>query len=251
MFDSSQQVEMQWVARNRKRYEMLGYNFTKLFDTFLVEAKDLPKGSEKYVVVVCDYCGKPYKQLFKHQYNHKRKDCCKACWHCKMQESMMEKYGVAHALQSDEFVHRYEDTCERRFGCRKHLAATSIREKIAESYYRHGTCPTSTPQILVAAKLKGMYGACDINVPCGRALMDCVIEISGVKIDVEYDGQYWHRDTEVKDMRRNYFILNNGYKIIRIKANKNDDIPTEQQIIKAVDYLVKGNHSLTYIDMNI
>ena len=42
-----------------------------------------------------------------------------------------------------------------------------------------------------------------------------------------------------------------GYRIIRIKANKKDDIPTKEQIKEAVDYLVKGNHHLTFIDMNI
>ena len=52
-------------------------------------------------------------------------------------------------------------------------------------------------------------------------------------------------------MRRNFFLIRRGYKIVRIKANKWDTLPTEQQIIDAVDYLVKGDHSLTYIDMNI
>ena len=44
--------------------------------------------------------------------------------------------------------------------------------------------------------------------------------------------------------------MNEGYKIIRIKANNQDLLPTEQQILQAVDYLVKDNHHLTFIDMN-
>ena len=39
---------------------------------------------------------------------------------------------------------------------------------------------------------------------------------------------------------------NEGYEYI-----VNNEIPTKVQIINAIDYLVKGNHSLTYIDLDI
>ena len=45
--------------------------------------------------------------------------------------------------------------------------------------------------------------------------------------------------------------MNNGYKIVRIKGNNQDDMPTRNQILDAVDYLVKDNHHLVFIDMNI
>ena len=36
-----------------------------------------------------------------------------------------------------------------------------------------------------------------------------------------------------------------------IKANNTDDLPTKEQIQDAIDYLVKDNHHITFIDMNI
>ena len=49
---------------------------------------------------------------------------------------------------------------------------------------------------------------------------------------------------------RNAVLMNMGYKILRIKANNRDALPSKQQIIDAVDYLVKDNHHITFIDMN-
>lgn len=81
--------------------------------------------------------------------------------------------------------------------------------------------------------------------------MDCLVKFKDVLIDVEYDGWYWHKDRGEYDRRRNYYVINNGYRILRIKADKKDTLPSKQQIQEAIDYLVKDNHHLTYIDMNV
>lgn len=248
MFDDTQLIEMQWVSRNRKRYETFGYEFTHIYDIFMVKARDLPKGSDKYVDVVCDYCGNVYKQQYKHQYYHKGKDCCKNCWNKKMQESMNDMYGVSHALQSPEFVQKYENTCVEKFGCKKHLASKRVREKILNSYYQHGTCPTSSQQIDVSLILSTIYGNCDLNVPCGDALLDCVVNVDGLRIDVEYDGAYWHRDAQ-KDRRRDEYVKSQGYKVLRVKSRRS--VPTQEQIKEKIDYLVKDNHSYTELNLDI
>ena len=249
MFDNSQQVEMKWVARNRKRYQSLGYRYTKLFDTFMVKASDLPKGSEKYVTVRCDYCGEEYKQQYKHQYNHKGTDCCKKCWDKKMKESMYEKYGVYHALQSKEFIEKYENTCLNKFGCKKHLSSNKIREKINLSYFNNGTCPTSKPQISIYNILKRVYGNCELNKPCGNSLLDCVVEIGKIKINIEYDGWYWHKDKQEFDKRRNYYVIKQGYRVIRFRAK--NLVPTEEQLINTIDELLAKNKHLMLIDLDI
>lgn len=248
MFDGTQLVEMQWVARNRKRYESLGYTFTHLFDSFDVVAKDLPKGSDKYVDVVCDYCGEVYQQQYKHQYHHEGKDCCKKCWSKKMQDSMMDKYGVTNALQLPKFKQKYENTCLDKFGCTNHLASKQVREKIVNSYYRHGTCPTSSQQIEVTSILTDMCGDCAMNVPCGECLLDCVVCINNERIDVEYDGVYWHQDTQ-KDRRRDEYVKSQGYKVLRIKSRRS--VPTASQLKEKIDYLVKDNHSYTELNLDI
>ena len=68
-------------------------------------------------------------------------------------------------------------------------------------------------------------------------------------IDVDYDGWHWHKNKQEYDKRRNYWVVDQGYKILRIRSN--NLLPTHEQIKEAVDYLVKGNHTLTYIDLDI
>ena len=72
---------------------------------------------------------------------------------------------------------------------------------------------------------------------------------NGEKIDVEYDGWYWHKDTEERDKKRNYKVLNLGYKILRIKSKFL--LPTEGQIKLAVEYLTNENHHYTEIVLDI
>ena len=101
--------------------------------------------------------------------------------------------------------------------------------------------------------LKEMFGIenCFPNYPCDNLSLDCLVKINENKIDVEYDGSYWHKERAHYDGARNAVLMNEGYKIVRIKANNTDDLPTKEQIQDAIDYLVKDNHHITFIDMNI
>lgn len=69
--------------------------------------------------------------------------------------------------------------------------------------------------------------------------MNCMVNINDSKIDVEYDGWYYHKDKQDYDNRRDIFVQSNGYKVLRIKGNY--QIPTEEQLQEAINYLVKGN----------
>ena len=43
------------------------------------------------------------------------------------------------------------------------------------------------------------------------------VYIPSQNLAVEYDGSYWHRDSEDKDMRKNEFCAENGIKLIRVR----------------------------------
>lgn len=59
---------MIWRNSTRKRYESLGYNFTKYGDDFYVKVEDLPEKSEMKITAICEYCGKE-KEMTIHAYN--------------------------------------------------------------------------------------------------------------------------------------------------------------------------------------
>lgn len=194
----------------------------------------------------------------------------------KAQKTIMEKYGVKTALMSPEIQEKIRKTQQERYGegniahtpkIAEKIRATNMERygvpyttqspeviaKMRQSFYKNGTVPSSKPEKAMCVLLHELYGEenCYDGYALDRLNMDCLVNIDGILIDFEYDGQYWHKDRKNYDNRRNYYLINRGYKIIRIKANKKDEIPSKQQIKETVDYLVKGNHSLTYIDMNI
>lgn len=81
MFDENQLVEMKWNNKTKNYYINLGYEFTKSGDTFLVKAKDLPKGAHQRVAVICDCCG---NTCYTQYYNYIKRDdkpsyLCKSC----------------------------------------------------------------------------------------------------------------------------------------------------------------------------
>lgn len=51
-------VKIKWCPSNKKRYESLGYIYTKMGDEFEVKVEDLTNNSIKKVACVCDNCNK-------------------------------------------------------------------------------------------------------------------------------------------------------------------------------------------------
>ncbi len=166
----------------------------------------------------------------------------------KMKQTCLMRYNVEYAIQSPEIRKRIEKTTEERYGHKYTFKNDNIKQKAVMSYYLNGTCPTSKPQIELYNLLVEIYGNCELNYPCSDCLLDCMVNIDDILIDIEYDAPYWHQD-EQRDRRRDEFVKSQGYKVLRIVSGRK--IPTKEQLIEAIDYLVKGNHSFNKIDLNI
>lgn len=196
----------------------------------------------------------------------------------KMQKTCMERYGVKNVFESKEFQEKIKLTLEEKYGqgnvahtpeisdkikqtnLRKYgveycCQAPEVIAKMRQSLYKNGNVPSSNIERELCKLLHEIFGEenCRDNFAVSRVNLDCLVNIEGNLLDFEYDGHYWHKDREEHDRKRDYFLRNKGYKVIRIKGNKRDNkLPTKEQIQEAIDYLVKGNHSLFVIDlMNI
>ena len=73
-----------------------------------------------------------------------------------------------------------------------------------------------------------------------------MIIVNGIKIDIEYDAPYWHKD-KGKDRRRDEFIKSCGYKILRIKGNTT--IPTLKDIVDKIDILINTDKKYEKIQL--
>lgn len=163
----------------------------------------------------------------------------------RIKNTCLKRYGVESYPQSKEYKKKTIETSLSKRGYEYHTQDPEVINKILHSFKDNGTGKTSKPQNELNDLLKEIYGESKLNYPCGRCSLDCFIEVNGIKIDVEYDGEYWHKNTKDRDRKRNYFVLSQGYKILRIKGNR--EIPSKRQIIEAVNKLLNGKNIITII----
>ena len=276
MFDENQLVTITWYSGNRQYYVDLGYTFTKFNDTFQVPFYLTKQRSKLWVKVVCDYCGQEYTTRYgNYLISQKRgKVACKNCKQLKIadtlqnrygssslcgskelrekaRQSMMNKYGCKYAMQSIKGQENFKKSMKEKYGYDNPSYCPKLQAKAKATMYANGNVPTSAPEQKVIDMLITLYGEdnCHPGYPVDRVNLDCLLNIDGVKIDVEYDGFYWHQDTKEYDRKRNHWLISQGYKVLRIKGNKNDEIPSIERLKEEVDYLL-DNHSIGYIDMN-
>lgn len=260
------EIPRYWSQKHKK---MLVKRGTKM----VVDVKDLTIGSHVRVDVICDYCGEvknvSYKDYLK---NHDSDlgDCCTKCRHIKYKDTMIKKYGFSNSAQVPEIVEKIKVTNRNKYGCDWQMQSEEIRTKSRKTMMeRYGVehalqaeeflsksmktrCdnhnnPTSKPQLALSYILLDMYGNCELERPCGRCSLDCVVVINDVLIDVEYDGWYYHQD-KIRDIRRDNFVKKQGYKIFRIKSNKHDDLPSRKLIDEKIQMLL---HGYNYVEIQM
>jgi len=113
-------VLMYWNNYDKKYYVDKGYVFTKRFDKFEVNIKDLMLCSNLKINVKCDICGKEkllsYRKYLKNMNNGDYYSCSQKCSHNKSKQTSLKNYGVEHYLQSDIGIKRIQNTCLERYG---------------------------------------------------------------------------------------------------------------------------------------
>lgn len=270
-------VELSLNVSDVHWYEEMGYNIPRYWSKkhkkmlikrgtkIVVKATDLTNGSHVGVDVACDYCGAVkrvgYKDYLKN-HDDKLGDCCVKCRPIKYRQTMLERYGVENSseipditdkikatnrekygydwrMQSPEIQAKSRKTMLDKYGVEHALQVPEFSDKAMHTRCENGKNPTSKPQLALFHLLLDMYKNCELEKPCGNCSLDCVLNIDGNLIDVEYDGWFYHQD-KMRDMRRDNFVKTQGYKILRVKANKRDEIPNREQIEEQVQKLLHG-----------
>ena len=67
--------------------------------------------------------------------------------------------------------------------------------------------------------------------------MDCFLVVNFIKIDVEYDGWYWHQFLKEEDNARDLFVNENGIRIIRIRGGVTT--PSKTEMLDLIDKIIK------------
>lgn len=270
MLIPNQNIKVKVSAKTKNHYNKLGYN-CNMGEDIVVPIEHLTIGCHSKILLKCDICNetisREYKAYIK-KHNEGLQDICWKCQKIKAKETWIKNYGVDHPFKSDIIIEKKKTTWIEHYGVDNPSKSLEIKEKkrksyqehygvdnpsqnyeirckIAKNFYNNGSVPTSKPQILMYEKLKNIYENCELNYPCGKYSLDCMIEVDDCKIDVEYDGIIYHKDKVEKDKIRNDFMISQGYKILRIQGN--GKVPNEDQLKHLIENLISSNEKIKII----
>ena len=164
----------------------------------------------------------------------------------KIKATNIEKYGVSVPSKSEKVKEKMKNTMLERYGVEYSMQSDELLAKAKKTFYKNNSIATSSQQKEIYKMLTNIFVDEDIqiNYPYSRCSLDIVLFIDDKKIDIEYDGWYWHQDKK-KDMARDEFLKSNGWKILRIKGSYK--IPTEEQLKEAIDRIIEEKYSYTEI----
>lgn len=156
----------------------------------------------------------------------------------------IEKYGVEYVSQCEAIKEKIKKTMLERYGYEYVLQVPELKEKMFKTMSTNNSVPTSKQQISLYNILLKKYNNVEMNYPFSKCCLDIFISVNDIKIDVEYDGWYWHQD-EQKDIKRDKFLQQNGFKVLRIRSGRK--LPTEEQLFEAIDKLINTDKKFTEI----
>jgi len=98
-----------------------------------IDVDDLSVGSHCKITAICDNCGKErimeYRTYYRNTKNNIEKYYCKKCAAKKSQKTMLEKYGVEHALQLEKFRNKSKDSWFKNYGVNHPSKSKIIKDK--------------------------------------------------------------------------------------------------------------------------
>lgn len=128
----SKQVVIKWNSSNKKRYEYLGYVYTKMNDEFLVNTEHLSIGSHADVAIKCDYCGEEFTKMYKAYLKQRedspnKKDCCINCIGHKSNETFYNEHGYYVGKDS---IQKSLKTIKQKYGVDNIVHIEGVVDKI-------------------------------------------------------------------------------------------------------------------------
>ena len=164
----------------------------------------------------------------------------------KIKNTTLEKYGVLSPAKSKQVQEKIRNTMLERYGVEYSMQSDELLVKAKKTFYKNNSIATSAQQKEIYKILANIFidEYIQINYPYSRCSLDIALFIDDKKIDIEYDGWYWHQNKK-KDRARDEFLKSNGWRILRIKGSYK--IPTEEQLKEAIGRIINNNHSYTEI----
>lgn len=159
----------------------------------------------------------------------------------KIKNTCLNKYGVENVFQARHVKDKIKKTNLKKYGFENNLNNPNIREKAVtksrKTLFYHGKAPCSKQQLYIYNLVGGI-----LNYPVDRCSLD--IAFPEEMIYIEYDGGGHDlsvklgadkNEFKLKQIKRQKYLNSNGWKIIRIKSNK-DYLPEDDILINLIKY---------------
>ena len=160
----------------------------------------------------------------------------------KLMNVNIEKYGVPWSIQNDEVRQKARETVKERYGCENVFQSEEIKNKIRQTLYSHGNIPTSKLQLQLYNMLKEKGYEVELNYPVEKYSLDIALFYMGQKIDIEYDGWYWHQDRRKDDIRNKVLTKRFGWKVIRVKSGSY--LPNIEDLVEAINVVTNTEQKI-------
>ena len=161
----------------------------------------------------------------------------------KIKKHNLIKYGVEYYTQTNEHKEKIKKTNLEKYGYEYGVQSPIIQEKINNSLKKYDNVLTSSQQIAIFETLSNYYTNIFLNYVYSRCILDTALFINDIKIDIEYDGWYWHN--KIKDRIRDEFLKSEGWKILRIKSGHK--LPSESELLEGILKLINTDRKFTQI----
>lgn len=165
----------------------------------------------------------------------------------KARDTCLKRYGVEYPMQCEEIRKKRVNTYIKKYGVDNPSKCEKIREKVANSYFLSGDVSTSSQQIMLFGMINDLGYNAILNYPVSSLNLDIAIFINDKKIDIEYDGWYWHQDI-AKDIARNKVLIKYGWNIIRVLSG--ELLPEKEQLQRSINNVLSENKQVQLIRLN-
>ena len=141
----------------------------------------------------------------------------------KSKQTCLDKYGYEYASQSEEVKAKVQQTCLQRYGVRNIFMLDRSKKHWRLSMYNNRRCMCSKGQATCCEIYDGI-----LNYPIGKYFGD--IYIAKYNLIIEYDGSghdlsvrrniISQEEFTIKERQREEYIINQGYRILRLITQK-------------------------------
>lgn len=131
-------INTKWNSKTKSYYESLGYQYTKMGDSFAVLTNNLKPSSGEKINLKCDYCGKQYAAKWSDRQRHISnspisKDACKKCGHLKAKEVILKLYNVSNIIDIEGAREKRDKTILSIYGVSNVFKSEKVKEKIRKT----------------------------------------------------------------------------------------------------------------------